>query len=67
MPPRFWSDLKGMKVQAIGIAAGYDLVQSHASQHPPSLEVRLKSGGQLVAAELVNLPNRQSDLAKAIS
>lgn len=67
VPPRFWSDLKGMKVQAVGITAGYDLVRSDASQGSPSLEVHLKSGDRLVAAELVNLPNRQSALAKAIS
>lgn len=67
VPPRFWSDLKDMKVQAVGIAAGYDLVRSDASQGSPSLEVHLKSGDRLVAAELVNLPNRQSALAKAIS
>jgi len=67
VPPRFWSDLKDMKVQAVGIAAGYDLVRSNASQHPPSLEVHLKRGERLVATETVNLPNRQSVLAKAIS
>ncbi|SEQ94101.1 NAD(P)/FAD-dependent oxidoreductase [Thalassovita taeanensis] len=67
VPPRFWSDLKDMKVQAVGIAVGYDLVQSDASQHPPSLEVHLKSGDRLVAAEIVNLPNRQGALMKAIS
>ncbi|EIE49306.1 FAD-dependent pyridine nucleotide-disulfide oxidoreductase [Citreicella sp. 357] len=65
--PRFWSDLKDMKVQAVGIAAGYDLVRSNASQHPPSLEVHLKCDDRLVATETVNLPNRQSALAKAIS
>lgn len=67
VPPRFWSDLKDMKVQAVGIAAGYDLVRSNASQQPPSLEVHLKSGDRLVAAEVVNLPTRQSALARAIS
>ncbi|QIK39939.1 NAD(P)/FAD-dependent oxidoreductase [Pontivivens nitratireducens] len=67
VPHRFWSDLKGMKVQAIGIAAGYDLVRSNASQDPLSLEVHLKSGDRLVAAEVVNLPTRQAALAKAIS
>ena len=67
VPPRFWSDLKDMKVQAVGIAAGYDLVRSDASQNPASLEVHLKNGDRLVAAEIVNLPSRQGSLAKAIS
>ena len=67
VPPRFWSDLKGMKVQAVGIAAGYDLVRSDASQDPLSLEVHLKNGDRLVAAEIVNLPTRQGALVKAIS
>ncbi|MCD1628022.1 FAD-dependent oxidoreductase [Seohaeicola saemankumensis] len=67
VPPRFWSDLKDMKVQAVGIAAGFDLVQSDASQHPPSLEVHLKNGDRLVAAETINLPNRQVALMKAVS
>lgn len=67
VPPRFWSDLKDMKVQTIGIGAGYDLVRSDASQHPPSLEVHLRRGDRLIAAELVNLPARQSALTKAIS
>lgn len=67
VPPRFWSDLKGMKVQAVGIASGYDLVRSDASQNPPSLEVHLKSGDHLVAAEIVNLPHRQGALVKAVS
>ena len=67
VPPRFWSDLKDMKVQTIGIAAGYDLVRSDASQQPPSLEVHLRRGDRLIAAEIVNLPTRQSALTKAIS
>jgi NADPH-dependent 2,4-dienoyl-CoA reductase/sulfur reductase-like enzyme len=67
VPPRFWSDLKDMKVQTVGIASGYDLVWRDASRHPSSLEVHLKSGDRLVAAEMVNLPNRQSALAKAIA
>jgi NADPH-dependent 2,4-dienoyl-CoA reductase/sulfur reductase-like enzyme len=67
VPPRFWSDLKDMKVQIVGIAAGYDLVRRDVSQLPSSLEVHLKSGDRLVAAEIVNLPNRQSALVKAIS
>ncbi|OUS22364.1 pyridine nucleotide-disulfide oxidoreductase [Rhodobacterales bacterium 59_46_T64] len=67
VPPRFWSDLKGMKVQALGIAAGYDLVRSDATQDPSALEVHLKCGDRLVATETVNLPSRQSTLAKAIS
>jgi hypothetical protein len=56
-----------MKVQTIGIAAGYDLVRSDASQQPPSLEVHLRRGDRLIAAEIVNLPTRQSALTKAIS
>lgn len=67
VPPRFWSDLKDMKVQAVGISSGYDLVRSEASQHPPTLETHLKCGERLIAAEIVNLPNRQSALARAIS
>lgn len=66
VPPRFWTDLKEMKVQAIGIAAGYDLVRRDTLQHPLSLEVHLRSGDRLIAAEIVNLPARQSALTKAI-
>lgn len=67
VPPRFWSDLKGMKVQAIGIAAGYDLVRSVPTQPPTSLEVHLKYRDRLVAAEVINLPHRQGELVKEIS
>ncbi|MCG8381050.1 MAG: FAD-dependent oxidoreductase [Gammaproteobacteria bacterium] len=65
--PRFWSDLKDIKVQTVGVATGYDRVRSDASQDPLSLEVHLKSGDRLVAAEIVNLPNRQSALVEEIS
>jgi len=67
VPPRFWSDLKDMRVQTVGISTGYDLVQRDVSKLPSSLEVHLISGDRLVAAEMVNLPTRQSALAKAIS
>ncbi|WP_249777808.1 hypothetical protein [Pontivivens nitratireducens] len=42
-------------------------MRSDASQDPLSLEVHLKNGDRLVAAEVVNLPTRQAALAKAIS
>nr|WP_236937915.1 hypothetical protein [Frigidibacter mobilis] len=56
-----------MKVQAIGIAAGYDLVRRVPTQPPTSLEVHLKYRDRLVAAEVINLPHRQGELVKEIS
>ena len=65
-PSRFWSDLKGMKVQGLGIAAGYDRLQESTSEDDDAREIRLFSGDRLAAAETVNLPTRQAELAKAL-
>lgn len=67
VPPRFWSDLKGMKVQALGIAAGYDLMHCDTSNGPETLEVRLMAGDRLSAVETVNLPTRQNDMSNAVA
>lgn len=67
VPPRFWSDLKGMKVQALGIADGYDLVRCDTSNGPETLEVRLMVGDHLSAVETVNLPAHQNALSNAVA
>lgn len=67
VPPRFWSDLKGMKVQAVGIANGYDRVRCDTSNGPETLEVRLMEGDRLSAMETVNLPAHQNLMSKAVA
>ncbi len=66
-PPRFWSDLKGMKVQIMGIADGYENLSCDMSNVPETLEVRLMAGERLLAVETVNLPARQNALLAEIS
>jgi NADPH-dependent 2,4-dienoyl-CoA reductase/sulfur reductase-like enzyme len=65
--PRFWSDLKGMKVQALGIANSYDRVRCDMSNGPETLEVRLMEGDRLSAVETVNLPAHQNFMSKAVA
>ncbi|WP_234730261.1 FAD-dependent oxidoreductase [Acidocella facilis] len=67
VPPRFWSDLKGMKLQVLGIANGYDSVRCNRSNAPETLEVRLMEGNRLSAVETVNLPASQSLISKAVA
>jgi len=64
--PRFWSDIDGMKVQVLGIARNYDRVRRKTSDDREALEVHLLEGMRLAAVEVVNMPHRQSILAKAI-
>ncbi|WP_454919053.1 NAD(P)/FAD-dependent oxidoreductase [Xanthobacter sediminis] len=66
VPPRFWSDLKAMKVQVSGIADSYDRVRCDSSNAPETLEVRLMEGSQLLAVETVNLPNHRNFMSKAV-
>ncbi len=66
-PPRFWSDLNGMKVQCIGIATGYDRIQRRPTESDNACEFWLFSGDRMIAAETVNLPTRQAKLSKALS
>lgn len=67
VPPRFWSDLKGMKVQALGIADSYDRVCCDTSNAPETLEVTLMEGNRLSAVETVNLPTYQQLMSKAVA
>ncbi|BFM09809.1 NAD(P)/FAD-dependent oxidoreductase [Halioxenophilus aromaticivorans] len=66
-PPRFWSDLNGMKVQCVGIATGYDRIQQRPTENDNAREFWLFSGDRMIAAETVNLPTRQSKLSEALS
>tara|TARA_R110002126_G_C10488881_1_gene503078 strand:+ start:9813 stop:11009 length:1197 start_codon:yes stop_codon:yes gene_type:complete len=65
-PPRFWSDLLGMKLQGLGGLMRYDrLVTSHG-KNGVETEVHAFAGERLVATETINLPKRQSELSKLI-
>ena len=66
-PPRFWSDLNGMKVQCIGIATGYDRIQRRPTESDNACEFWLFSGDRMIAAETVNLPTRQAKLSDVLS
>lgn len=66
-PPRFWSDLRGMKVQSLGIARHYDLVREKADEGKDTCEIRIYAGKRLIATETINLPHRQLELANEIA
>jgi len=61
--PRFWSDLKGMKVQGLGALTRYDKLIIKKNSENGELEVHAMSQNQVVATETINLPKRQAALA----
>lgn len=52
-PPRFWSDLRGMKVQIFGLAMNYDFVREKSDQNESAREICLYSNNRLIATETI--------------
>jgi len=61
--PRFWSDLKGMKVQGLGALTRYDKLVIKQNTANCQVEVHAMRQNQVVATETINLPKRQAALA----
>lgn len=65
-PPRFWSDLLGMKLQGLGGLTRYDKLVAFNGKNGVETEVHAFAGDRLVATETINLSKRQSELSKLI-
>lgn len=66
MPPRFWSDMNGMKLQGVGALAQYDRIIAKSRENPTEIETHALRDSQLVATETINLPGRQKALTELI-
>jgi NADPH-dependent 2,4-dienoyl-CoA reductase/sulfur reductase-like enzyme len=65
-PPRFWSDMNGMKLQGVGALARYDRIITKSRDNPTEIETHALRDDQVVAAETINLPRRQTALTELI-